>query len=170
MRHDFKRIAIVGCPGSGKSTLARRLASITGLPVIHLDMEFWRPNWEQTPKDEWIDIQTGLVAQSHWIIDGNYDGTMTLRFAAADLIIFLDVNRFVCLYRVLRRRNNARPDFPAFLVEKIDWQFLKFIWNFPKKNREAIFNLHKGYPDKPFITIRNNRELNKVLEEFGEQL
>jgi len=39
----YNRIAIVGSPGSGKSTLARQLATITGLPLVHLDMEFWRP-------------------------------------------------------------------------------------------------------------------------------
>ena len=45
MKHDvledlnlsaYRRIMIIGAPGSGKSRAARRLASITGLPLIHL--------------------------------------------------------------------------------------------------------------------------------------
>jgi len=40
----YNRIMIVGNNGSGKSFLAKKLAVITGLPLVHLDMEFWRPN------------------------------------------------------------------------------------------------------------------------------
>ena len=50
---DYSRIMIVGNNGSGKSVLARELHTITGLPIIHLDNEFWRPNWETPSKEEW---------------------------------------------------------------------------------------------------------------------
>jgi adenylate kinase family enzyme len=39
------RVLIVGCGGAGKTTMARRLASITGLPLVHLDRVYWRPGW-----------------------------------------------------------------------------------------------------------------------------
>jgi adenylate kinase family enzyme len=29
--------------GAGKSTFARQLSAKTGLPVIHLDVYFWKP-------------------------------------------------------------------------------------------------------------------------------
>jgi len=41
----MERVMIIGCAGAGKSTLARKLGAITGLPVIHLDREHWRPGW-----------------------------------------------------------------------------------------------------------------------------
>ncbi len=53
MKHDvledlnlsaYRRIMIIGAPGSGKSRAARRLAEITGLPLIHLDNEYWLPD------------------------------------------------------------------------------------------------------------------------------
>jgi adenylate kinase family enzyme len=53
----YNRIIIVGNNGSGKSFLSKELAVITGLPLIHLDLEFWRPNWEKPPKEEWIKKQ-----------------------------------------------------------------------------------------------------------------
>jgi len=168
MKHDCKRIAVVGSGGSGKSTLARQLAAITGLPLIHLDMEFWRPNWEQTPKDEWVAKMEMLTNCESWIIDGDFGSTMEMRFTTADLVIFLDVSRFVCLFRVLKRKNKDRPDFPNFLEDKLDWIFLKWIWNFPKNNRKHILKLHEKYPSTPFVVIRNNYELKKTLEEFGE--
>ena len=168
MNHSYQRIAIVGSGGSGKSTLARRLAAKTSLPVVHLDMQFWRPNWEMTPKDEWIDKQMEMIKPPQWIIDGDYGSTMGLRFTAADLVIFLDIPRIICIYRVLKRRNKERSDFPDFLEEKFDLTFLKWIWNYPKKNRSIIMKLHEEYPEKPFIIIRNKRELRQILEEFGD--
>ncbi|WP_343388145.1 hypothetical protein [Candidatus Amarobacter glycogenicus] len=41
----MKRVLIIGSGGAGKSTLARHLGEISGLPVIHLDAEHWRPGW-----------------------------------------------------------------------------------------------------------------------------
>lgn len=168
MKNEYKRIAIIGNGGSGKSTLSRQLAERTGLPLVHLDMEFWRPGWEQTPRDEWLAKNELLTLCEKWIIDGNYNSTLEMRFAAADLVIFLDFNRFLCLYRVLKRRNKDRPDFPRYLEEKFDPVFLKWIWNFPKNNRGVIMQLHEKYPDVKFIVIKNKRELRRTLEEFGE--
>ncbi|MCL2376921.1 MAG: hypothetical protein FWC76_05925 [Defluviitaleaceae bacterium] len=168
MKHDYKRIAIVGSGGSGKSTLARQISATTGLPLVHLDMEFWRPGWEQTPQNEWIAKIETLIQRESWIIDGDYGSTLAMRFAAADLVIFLDISRFICLFRVLKRKNKARTDFPDFLEDKLDWVFLKWIWKFPKNNRKHILKLHEKYSDTIFIVIRNKAELKKLLEEFGE--
>jgi adenylate kinase family enzyme len=38
-----------------------------------------------------------------WILDGNYSRTLTERLRARDTIIFLEVPRLTCLWRVLRR-------------------------------------------------------------------
>jgi adenylate kinase family enzyme len=49
----MQRVAIIGSRGAGKSTLARKLGGILGLPVIHLDKEYWQPGWTEPPKAEW---------------------------------------------------------------------------------------------------------------------
>ena len=37
------RVLVDGLMGSGKSTFARALAARTGLPLIHLDVHYWKP-------------------------------------------------------------------------------------------------------------------------------
>ena len=50
---EYNRIFIVGNNGSGKSFLAKQLSVITGLPLIHLDAEFWLPNLEMPSEEEY---------------------------------------------------------------------------------------------------------------------
>jgi hypothetical protein len=37
------------------------------------------------------------------VIDGNYGGTLAARLAACDTVVFLDLPRIVCAWRVVRR-------------------------------------------------------------------
>lgn len=94
---------MVGSGGAGKTTFARELGGRLGLPVIHLDEHYWRPGWVETPRDQWRLVQERLVAGDAWVVDGNYGGTLDLRFKAADTVVMLDYPRLVCLGRALRR-------------------------------------------------------------------
>ena len=168
----YNRIIIVGNNGSGKSFLSEKLSVITGLPLVHLDMEFWRPNWEKPPKEEWIKKQTEFISKEKWIIDGNHTDTMELRFKTADIIIFLDINRFVCLAGVFKRLGKKRSDWPQYLEERMDrefFQFCKGLWSFSKTRKRRIMGLHKKYPDKPFFVIKSRREMNKLLSQWRDE-
>ena len=46
----------------------------------------------------------GVVAADRWIVDGNYGGTLDLRLAVADMVLFLDMPRRVTIPAILRRR------------------------------------------------------------------
>ena len=168
---EHRRIMVVGNNGSGKSFLSRRLADITGLPLVHLDAEYWRPNWQAPPRDEWLARQAQLTSAERWIIDGNHSGTMEVRYAAADLVILLDVNRLTCLAGIVRRRGRPRPDMPAYIVEKWDGEFLRFcrgLWRFPKVRRPKIIALHEKYPGVPLLVIKGRREANRLLRAWRD--
>ncbi|KAI0644703.1 hypothetical protein C8Q79DRAFT_912752 [Trametes meyenii] len=68
------RIRITGNSGTGKSTLARELSAILDLPYIPLDSMFWKPDWGQSPTDEFrAAVRAALDADPRgWIVDGNY--------------------------------------------------------------------------------------------------
>lgn len=138
----MRRVAIIGSPGAGKSTFARRLGDITGVEVVHLDRLFWKPGWVETPRQEWVQLQQQLVERAAWIIDGNYGATMDTRLQAADTVIFLDFPRRVCLWRAVKRaikfRGQTRPDMGNGCPEKIDLEFLLYIWRFRKREHAEI--------------------------------
>jgi adenylate kinase family enzyme len=97
------------------------------LPLIHLDLLYWRPNWTQPSQEEWIKKQAELVCNEKWIIDDNHTSTMELRFEVANLIILLDINRLICMVGLLTRYGKKRSDMPQYLEERLDLEFFKFI-------------------------------------------
>lgn len=167
------RITIIGCCGSGKSTLARQLSVHTKLPLTHLDREYYKPNWQPTPKPEWVQKQEALTDTSEWIIDGNYNGTMDIRMKKADTIIFLDFNKFICTYRIIKRalssKEKVRSDMGIGCRERIDFAFIKFVWNFNKTSRPRIYALLEQYSDKHVIILKNSKEVAALIDRIKEK-
>ncbi|HEY2847055.1 MAG TPA: hypothetical protein VGI80_04505, partial [Pyrinomonadaceae bacterium] len=139
----MKRVVVIGSGGSGKSTFSRRLGEVTGLSVVHLDKLYWQPGWVKTPRGEWIEIIRREIDEREWIIDGNYGNTRAMRMAAADTIVMLDLPRWLCMYRILKRtityREGTRPDMADGCRERFDPEFVLWVWNYPRQGkRRAI--------------------------------
>ena len=97
------RVIVTGLAGSGKSTLAVALASKTSLPLIHLDLAFWKPDWVAPSETEWRETQRVVLSGDSWIADGNYHETLDLRIERADTVVVLDMPWWLCSVRALRR-------------------------------------------------------------------
>lgn len=165
-----KRIMVIGSPGSGKSTFSRKLAEIVHIPLIHLDKEYWKSGWVETTRDEWIIKQESLMLGDKWIIDGNYGGTMKMRIEKADTIICFKLSRLVCILsyfkRVLTNINKVRPDMPEGCPEKFDFEFMKYIWRFPKASGLRNLERIRKNDDKNIIIFNKRSEANKYIEEL----
>jgi adenylate kinase family enzyme len=98
-----QRVVVTGLAGSGKSTLSVALANKTGLPLIHLDLAFWKPGWVAPSEIEWRKKQRTVLASDTWIADGNYHETLDLRIERADTLVVLDMPWWLCSARALRR-------------------------------------------------------------------
>lgn len=146
----MQRILVIGSPGAGKSTLARELSRRTGLPVVHLDAEYWRPGWIGPDTDEWIARTREIVAGERWIIDGNYGSTLGRRLSRADTVIWLDYPTGLCLWRVIRRvvtmHGRTRPDMAEGCPERFNLDFLGYVFRFRgewrERNRVALSGFH----------------------------
>jgi adenylate kinase family enzyme len=98
-----RRVIVTGMAGSGKSTFSKALSAKTGLPVIHLDLHYWKPGWVKPSDDEWRVKQRRLLAGDAWIADGNYHETLDLRLERADTVVILDTPWWVCAGRAFVR-------------------------------------------------------------------
>ena len=158
---------IIGSGGSGKSTLAFQLGEILALPVIHLDKEFWNAGWIETPKEQWYRKQEKLFSKDEWIADGNYDSSLEIRLKQADTVVFLDFHRFICIYRVIKRWltniGKTRFDMAEDCPEKIDLEFLKWLWQFPKKTRSIVMKKISEYENTEVIILKNKKDLERFL-------
>ena len=169
----MERIAIIGPGGAGKSTLARRLGEVTGLPLIHLDREHWRPGWVEPPREEWERRVSELAAGDRWIIDGNYGGTMEARLARADTVVFLDFGRLRCLQgaitRRVRYRNRTRPDMTAGCDERLTWQYLKWIWDYRRTRRPSILSLlaAAGAQERGVAILRDRAQVERFVRRVA---
>ncbi|MFB5191661.1 DNA topology modulation protein [Alicyclobacillus fastidiosus] len=145
----MRRIIVIGSPGAGKSTFSRELAERLELPLYHLDSLYWKPGWVERSRDEWFAIHEDVLAKPTWVIDGNYGGTLRPRVEAADTVIWLDLPRPLCLYRCLKRVvrhwGRTRPDMGADCPERLDLDFLKYVWRFKRNGRAKILTCLAEY-------------------------
>ncbi|WP_075619498.1 DNA topology modulation protein [Paenisporosarcina indica] len=167
MQPKHRRILIVGSGGAGKSTLSRQLAEQWDVPVVHLDALFWKPGWNPTPRPEFMEKVKVELTKPEWIIDGNYDSSIELRAQYADLIIFLDFSNVLCLYRACKRawkyRGVTRPDMGEGCPEKIDWEFVRWIWRYPKDARPGMLKILSKVP-ADVITLKSPKEVKTWLQ------
>lgn len=168
---DSQRILIIGSPGSGKSTLAKKLGAKLYLPTIHLDQLNWKNEKETVSKTEFLNRLAKALQGESWIIDGNYASTLSTRAESADTVIWLDFNRFLCIYRVIKRfltiRFTKQPLNLNGNPNLLELDFLLFIWNFKRKTRPSILQLKQQYgEEKLFLQIKNRRALIAFLESL----
>ena len=167
----MERIIIIGCSGAGKSTLARQLGEKTGLPVVHLDALFWKPGWVEPDRGEFDAKMLAELEKPRWIIDGNYARTLALRLEKCDGVIYLDFPRWVCILGVLKRvlttYGTVRPDMPEGCPERFDWEFIKWVWNFNRNNREKIRAQLDALPGEKVTVLKNRREVKRFLAQIA---
>lgn len=170
------RIMIIGFSGCGKSTLARDLGQILGIQPTHMDTLNWLPGWVESSYEHKISLLAPIIKQDRWIIEGSYKRILWKeRIENADTVIFLDFNRFLCLYRVIKRRfmynNKTRPDMGKGCPERLDAEFLKWVvWGGRKKRRKNYeqMNMLKQHTDKQIYIFRRPKEVKNFLYNLSK--
>ncbi len=169
-----RRVLVTGLAGSGKSTFSCSLAARTGLPLIYLDLEFWKPGWVAPSEDEWREKQRRVLAGDVWIADGNYSETLDLRLERADTVVVLNTPWPVCagraLVRGVRKSGGAMPegcDDSAWRRLRDEWPLAVRTWrkrrSEPEREREII-SQHGQHA--ALYVLRSKREASEFLDQL----
>ena len=166
----MERILIIGCGGAGKSTLARQLGEKLELPVVHLDKLFWKPGWVEESFEE-FDRKLALeLEKTKWIMDGNFNRTMPQRLSKCDTIIYLDFSRWACLWGVAKRiittYGTVRPDMGEGCPERLDLNFLRWVWNYNRDKRQRNYRLLNEAAHAEKIVLKNRRMVKQFLKNL----
>jgi adenylate kinase family enzyme len=157
MQKPEMRAIVIGCPGAGKSTFARKLRDKTGLPLYYLDMIFHKPDRTTVTREEFDKKLKTILQTEEWIIDGNYQRTLPLRFEACTDIFFLDFPLDPCLEGAASRIGKEREDMP-WIEQEFDPEFRQYILDFQKDQIPKIYELVKMYRETRRIVIFHSRE------------
>jgi len=164
------RILVTGTCGAGKTTFSKKLAGTLNVPLIHLDKEFWQPNWGQLGQEQWRVKVSDLVKGDNWVIEGNYSNSFDIRFPRATMILHLEVHRLVCLYRCIKRslfsygkvRDDMAPDCP----ERFDLNFYKYVWNFHKIQGPRVLKAAEELFDGEIILLKSKDDKEQFLKKM----
>ena len=164
-RNDrMEKVIIIGCPGSGKSTFGRELTRVTGLPLYHLDMMYWNEDRTTVTRENFIEKLQAVMSKKEWILDGNYESTMEMRFKECDTVFFLDYPTDLCIKGIEERKGKPRSDMPWIEDDTTDDEFISFIKNYNTESRIKVIALIKKYPDKEVFIFNSREESNRFIK------
>ena len=127
--------------------------------MIHLDDLFWQPGWVEPDRAEWDALNRQLVKGERWILDGNYGGTMEIRLAAADTIVFLDPPPLRCIWRVVGRRARDEPASARRLLG-----FVAYIWRYRRTRRPGVEErIRRHGAGKQVHVLRSRGDVHRFL-------
>jgi len=164
------RILVMGCSGGGKSTLSQQIAARFGLAYVSIDRDvLWLPGWVERGKQEQRAIIAAMVQEERWILDGTNPSTFDVRLPRADFVIWVRMPRLLCIWGAISRwvkwMGRTRPEMAPGCIEKVDWQFLRFIWTFEEKFAPRVLaGLLRYGSDVPILQLSSRRQMRQLLD------
>jgi adenylate kinase family enzyme len=164
-----RRICVLGPSNSGKSTLAIALGERLGLPVVHLDLLFHKPDtdWEPRPLAEFVVAHDETIARDSWVIEGNYSIGIPQRLDRATSVIWLHGATLPRLFRYVRRTlfESTRAGHIQGGRDSLKWNMIHHIAIINPRNQRT-YGAMLAERDLPIVRILSMRELNRIYETW----
>jgi adenylate kinase family enzyme len=162
--------------------MARAVGENLGVEVFHLDRLWWQPGEYKIvgagsvatytmAEAEFLQLEKRIAVGETWVIDSGV-ANIGIRLARADTVILLDLPRWICTWRVIKRHNRRRPDYPDGVREGFGWLWLllKWIWKtWPTERRPSVLSAIEEYGvDATVIHLHTRREVRSFLDGIGK--
>jgi len=169
----MKRILIVGNAGAGKTTFAHELALKLNLPLVHLDKIYWHGEWQRLSNEEFDVLVQKELDKPEWIIDGNFNRTISHRMKYCDTIFFFDFSTISCLWgitkRLIKNYGKSRSDMGGNCIERFDSNKITLyrnVLNFNKVYRKAYYSLLNNSKDVEVVVFKNRKQIRGFFKNI----
>ncbi|MFU8786257.1 MAG: GNAT family N-acetyltransferase [Candidatus Izemoplasmataceae bacterium] len=173
IEHKMNRIIIFGASGTGKTTLSKMLGEKLHIPYIHLDTIYWLKDWQALDKKTFaIRVRNFLKTHPKFVIDGNYTNSITFedRIKLADTIIMLDFTTSASIKGIVQRekeyKHRYRSDMAEGCIEKIDQEFLEYVYNFEDKKHRLNAHINQFIGEKNILIFKDRKSLMTWFNEL----
>ena len=163
------KIHIIGCSGSGKTYLAKYLSEKYRIRHFDLDDIQWdngSGNYGvKTPVEKRDEMLCDILSNDNWIIDGVYYSWVGKAFEDADKIYVLDMPKYLCKFRIIRRSIKRKLGIYKGKKETLKSvvDLLKWTDTFQNKNMPEIRIMLEKYNDK-VVWLKSKEEVNAVYK------
>lgn len=176
-----RRVNVIGTSGTGKTSFCRPLAEVLALPLIEMDRLYWLPDWRDPEEDDFFSRVREAVSGESWVLDGNYNRTRRIKWAAVDCVVWLDYPFFQTFRQAVSRafrRSLTREELWPGTGNRESFRKSFFsrnsiiLWTLKtyRSNRERYCQLmaeEKG-STHDFVRIRSSADAAEVLRQLRQ--
>ena len=165
------RVLVAGTSGAGKTTTAARVAAILGVPHIEIDALFHGSHW--TPRASFLNDVRAFSAGPQWATEWQYSAVRAHLADRADLLVWLDLPRWVVMRQLIRRtlvrrlrrqelwNGNREPALWTILTDRE--HIVRWAWNTHHKSQARVAQLMRRRPDLCVVRLRNRKQIGRWL-------
>ena len=166
-----RRVLVAGPSGSGKSTLSARIGEVLGVRHVEIDGLYHGPDWQPRPTFE-EDVRA-FTAEPVWVTEWQYDVVRPLLLERADLLVWLDLPRYVVMQQVVRRtvrrrlrrevlwNGNQEPPFRTIFTDPE--HIVRWAWTTHHRTPAHMRIILAERPGFAVVRLRSHREAQAWL-------
>jgi adenylate kinase family enzyme len=163
------RVLVAGASGAGKTTLAGRVSAVLGVPHVELDGLYHGPGW--VPRPEFEQDVHRFTADPAWVTEWQYGTVRPHLLGRADLLVWLDLPRWVVQRQLVRRtvvrrvrrellwNGNVEPPFRTLITDPD--HVVRWSWRTHRSNADRVRGVLRERPDLPVVRLRTRREADR---------
>ncbi|MBT3866066.1 hypothetical protein HOF78_03120 [Candidatus Woesearchaeota archaeon] len=164
----INRVRIIGTSGTGKTYVAKKLSKILNISHYDLDEIFWKRKYDQkrtVPEREKLCLE--LTKKRKWVLEGVYGSWSESSIQKADLVVLLDVNLFLAIWRIIKRYFKRKGTCRESIGNMI--YLVNYVRKYKKRSDTASHKTHVELINKhkvEVIVLKNKKDVKEFLKDF----